>query len=286
MNMVILTVAALLPAIVLCGYVFKKDKVEKEPVGLLLKLLLFGALCCYPAAEIEMFLSDILDAVFSYETLTLLQAGNVSDYTAGVYGYILAENFVVVALVEEVCKFIVLLWLTRKNKEFNSLFDGLIYSVFVSLGFAALENVLYVFDGGIMVAVLRAVLAVPGHMFYAVIMGYYYSLWHIKDKAATLEEKLKENSIIEDVTMPFDSKNEKIKCLLIPILAHGFYDVCCSVGTDVSMLVLIVFVIFMYIHCFKKIKTMSKVDAYENAYVEYMLENKYPALKAENYLEF
>ena len=247
---------ALLPAIVLCGYVFKKDRVEKEPLGLLLKLFIFGAISYVPAAFAEVFLGEIIDAFF----------------INGTYTYLLVDNFIGIALVEEGIKFIVLIWLTRRNKAFNSFFDGLIYSVFVSLGFAALENVLYVLEGGIYTGIMRAILSVPGHMFFAVMMGYHYSLWHITEKAAEKEAE------IESRKAPFDSSKEKALCLIVPTLAHGFYDFCCSAGAVWATFLLYAFVIFMYVHCFGRIKKMSNADGENDTYVNYLLAKKYPEI--------
>ena len=70
-------------------------------------------------------------------------------------------------------------------------------------------------------------------------------------------------------------------CLLIPVLAHGLYDFCCVLGTDWSLIALIGFVIFMYVHCFRKIKKMSKADGMEVDYVRYLIRSKYPGLVDE-----
>ena len=134
-NPIFLICAALLPAVVLCVYVFKKDRVEKEPIGLLVKLFVLGAIVCIPGAII---FGSILEPVAADVSAPYAEQ---SFYEALYYAL---EAFVVVALVEEGMKFLVLYFVTRNNKNFNSLFDGIIYAVFVSLGFAALENVLYV----------------------------------------------------------------------------------------------------------------------------------------------
>ena len=260
--MSVLLALALFPAIVLCIYVFKKDKVEKEPIGLLLKLFALGAFCCFPAAYIEEFLFILIDEFFC----------------EGTYLHLIIQQFFGVAMVEEGLKFIVLLWLTRHNEEFNSLFDGLIYAIFVSLGFAALENVFYVTENGFYVGIMRAVLSVPGHMFFAVLMGYYYSIWHITDKASGIEKVLINEGVIKTDLAPFNSSKEKVKALLVPVSAHCFYNTCCSIGEWWATLLLCGFVIFMYVHCFGKIRKMSDEDAYENDYVRYMMAKKYPEL--------
>ena len=271
----ILMAVALFPAIVLCIYVFKKDRVDKEPIGLLLKLFAFGAIICFPAAEIELFLAGITESLFSPETLEIAKAGGNIPYTKEAYMYIFTDNIIGVALVEESLKFLVLVYFTRKNKEFNSLFDGLIYAVFVSLGFAALENIFYVVENGLYVGIMRAVLSVPGHMFFAVMMGYHYSMWHLTDKAAAVEKDLKTQGMINLNSPLFSSGKEIALCLIIPALAHGLYNSLCTIGILWSTLLLYVFVIFMYVHCFGKIRKMSKADDFDNVYVQYILTKKY-----------
>lgn len=265
MSLMFLVGIALLPAIVLCAYVFKQDRVEKEPMGLLAKLFLLGAAICLPAALLEIAVGSVIDSFFAEELAT----GN-----AGLL-YNVAENFIGIALIEEGLKLLVLHLVVRKSREFNCLFDGLIYSVFVSLGFAALENVLYVIENGIVVAVMRALLSVPGHMFFAVMMGYHYSIWHITDKAAIAERELKARGIIPQNTREFDGSKSMIMCLLVPVLAHGLYDFCCMTTSGWAMLLLLAFVVFMYVHCFGKIKKMSSSDAFNRDYVARMLRDKY-----------
>ena len=116
----------------------------------------------------------------------------------------IADAFLVAAIPEEVFKFIALYILVRKNPYFDEHIDGIVYAVFVGLGFAALENVFYLFDDEdwVSTAVGRSLLSVPGHYAFAVLMGYYYSLYHF------VEHSLK----------------NAVCVLFAPILAHGIYD--------------------------------------------------------------
>lgn len=276
LNEILLTCAALFPAIALCIYVFRKDRVEKEPVGLLLLLLGLGALSCFPAAELEKVLLDgIRDLFMAY--------GSVKNGTLylpkmifKVYNAI--TYFVGVGLVEEALKFAVLLLVTRKNKNFNSLFDGLIYSVFVSLGFAALENVMYVTRYGWLNAFTRAVMSVPAHMFFAVLMGYYYSLWHMYDLARKQERVLKAQALILPKTKEFPVTRYLVLSLLMPVLAHGWYDYCCTIGTTIGTVMLYFFLLFLYAYCFGKISKFSKGDMRDTTYSIILVVRKYPYL--------
>ena len=199
--------------------------------------------------------------------------------------YLAIMSFFEVALVEEGFKILILILVTRKNKNFNSLFDGLIYAIFVSLGFAALENVMYVLNNGMSVAILRAVLSVPGHMFFAVIMGYYYSLYHMYSKAGQYEKSFKERGLISADVKEYSGTKFLILALVVPVVIHGLYDFCCFNGSYVMMGVMIALMIFLYIYCFGKIRKMSKIDAKDSAYLRMLLESKHPgiieALRAE-----
>lgn len=267
LNTILLVVAALVPAVALGIYVYKKDKVEKEPVGLLLLLLLSGVLIVIPVLIVSIPMEAFL---------SLFESLPYNGFTIRFYNAI--DAFLCVALVEEGFKWLALVLITRKNKNFNSLFDGLIYAVFVSLGFAAAENILYCISNGWATAITRAVLSVPGHVFDAVIMGYFYSLWYMTDYAAIVEKKFREQNIIVSTKETFSSRKYMILSLLMPVLAHGFYDYCCFMGTVLSTLTLYAFVIFLYIYSFRKIKKMSALDTGETSYVKWMLISKYPQL--------
>ena len=109
-----LLIAALVPALVLCIYLFRKDRVEKEPIGLLLKLLFFGAISCLPAIVGEEIFFSVIDAAFA-DAFRQNEAGQVYMTTKDFHKYQFALAFIGVALVEEFCKWILLVWGTKKN---------------------------------------------------------------------------------------------------------------------------------------------------------------------------
>ena len=151
-----LLLAALVPAVFLMVQVYRLDRIEKEPPGLLLKLVLFGALSGLAAGVVEGALTRALEVLLSGSALRLV-----------------IENFLAVALVEEACKRWVVMKFAWNHPAFDYRFDAVVYCVFAALGFAALENILYVAQFGFAVAVSRALLSVPGHCFFAVYMGIY-----------------------------------------------------------------------------------------------------------------
>jgi len=136
----LLILAAVLPALLLIVYVYRKDGIEKEPTGLLVRLFLAGCLCCIPASVLESIFLGIAEGFFMDTALAFIEA------------------FLVVAVAEEGCKLIALRLISWKNPAFNYTFDGIVYAVCVSLGFAALENVMYLSSYGLNLAVPRAAL--------------------------------------------------------------------------------------------------------------------------------
>lgn len=277
----LLVFAALVPAVVLCIYVYKHDKVEKEPVWLLLLLLVLGALSCFPVGEAEGFvIGKITDIFRPFDVSPGDGTIHLSNVTYRLYNA--ARYFIGVALLEELGKWIILVAVTRKSKHFNSLFDGLIYSVFVSLGFAGLENIMYVTRYGWMTAYARAFTAVPGHMFFGVLMGYWYSMWHMHSKARGVESLLISIGKIDGGRKPFPTKRYAVFSLVAPVIAHGLYDYCCTIDTKLAVVAFYVVVSSLYIYCFGKIWNMSDTDVSAGTYTSYLVNKKYPELSARS----
>ena len=151
----ILIAAAVIPAIVLLRFVYKEDRLDKESPGLLLSLVIFGILSTFAAIVTEQIGETVL---------TLLLPQNSTAYNALLY-------FIVVALSEEGFKYLLLKKRTWYSGEFNCQFDGIVYAVFVALGFALWENISYVLMYGLGTAAIRAVTAVPGHACFGVFMA-------------------------------------------------------------------------------------------------------------------
>ena len=229
-TMTMVLVAGLLPVAVLLFYIYSHDKIEKEPPGLLIKLLFFGCLSCIPAV--------ILETVWT----NFLQGIGLNPYSVI---YLLIENFLVVALAEEGSKRVLLKLGSWNNPAFNYVFDGVVYAVCVSLGFAGLENVLYISGFGMDVAMVRGLAAVPLHCICGVFMGHYYGL----EKTYVVRGMVNE------------AKNAKLMGLLIPILIHGFYDFAASIGSDTFVYIWLVFVVVMDIVAIRSIKKYSRLDS-------------------------
>ncbi len=276
-NTVLLVLAALVPAVFLGIYIFIKDRVEKEPWSLLAILFVSGIVICYPVVQVSPLVNGVIDNFFSLfavsedSTSVYLSSGTFTVYKG-------ASNFLGVALIEEGFKWLAMYLITHKNKNFNSLFDGMIYAVFVSLGFAAFENILYAFSYGWGTVLMRAFTAVPGHVFDAVFMGYYYSLWHVYNKARNQERELKSRGLLEKSEHEFKSAKYLVLSIVVPVAAHGFYDFCLDLNRGYMVIVFYIFLIFLYFFCFSRVRKLSKMDSSDTAFSTSLVIKKHPQL--------
>jgi protease PrsW len=214
---------SLAPVILLIMYIYYRDKYEKEPKKMLAKALLFGALTVIPILFVETWISGYWEGKYDYPSNKIPTAA----YNA----------FIVASFTEELFKYLVFILVIWKNKNFNERFDGIVYAAFISLGFAAVENILYVIGNGMGVGVIRAFTAVPAHAMFGIAMGYYFG-------------KAK-----------FSGKNPAIYLIaayLIPFILHGLYDFVLMAENNMLLLLFIPLLIVMVIVALNQIKHMSK----------------------------
>jgi len=223
MDTYIILLTALLPIIVLGYYIYHKDKKSPEPTGQLVKAFLFGVL----SVPVSFCMSIPLGIIGLYPVEATSILGSISTAFFGA------------AIPEEIAKFFMLWLLLRKNPYFDEKMDGIVYAVCVSLGFAALENIMYLFSNAetyLSIGIARAIFAVPEHFCFGILMGYYYSLAKFYPKTP---------------------KKNKVFILVAPILVHGLYDsilFIINVTPAISGILMIVFLVF----CHKMWKYGSK----------------------------
>ena len=220
--------AAVLPAAFLMRYIYRQDRVERESPLLLVSLILCGVLAALASIVLGRIGGTVLDVL-------------VQD-RGKIYTILLA--FLVVGVVEEGTKLCFLKWRTWKHPQFNYRFDGVVYSVFVSLGFAAYENIGYVFDYGLSVALPRALLAVPAHMGFAVFMGAFYG------RAKQCETWMDDTGAKINLWVGY----------LAAVLLHGFYDACAMVATPLATGLFVAFVVVMYLVVIRMIRREARTD--------------------------
>lgn len=186
--MLIVLIAAILPAIVLIVHIYNRDKWQKEPPRQLFKAFVYG--------------------VGSAFIVLLLPAfGLVSQNPGTEISAQIGNAFRTAAIPEELAKLFMLWLFLRKCKEFDEHMDAIVYAVCVGMGFAATENILYLFSNlqsWVATGIMRALISVPAHYFFAIIMGYYYSLAHFR---------IGRHRAVDAVL-----------ALLLPVLAHGIFD--------------------------------------------------------------
>ncbi len=184
--MIYLLLLAFAPIVVIILYIYFKDKYDKEPKRLLFYSFLLGAVVSIIVTTIIYFGFDI--------ALPLKDKFSVPQ--------LFIKAFLVVGLTEEFSKYIIVRYFTQPKKAFNEPFDGIMYAVMVSMGFAATENIFYVIEAGYVTGILRAFTAVPAHATFGILMGYFMG------KAKFSKNRFKLNLI----------------GLLLAVTFHGFYD--------------------------------------------------------------
>ena len=230
-NTALLLFISIIPIILILLVVYNKDK-NKEPIALLLKLFLSGIISCF----LVLIISDLLSKYVPFMTL------NTKDYD---FWNTLLYAFIGVAFIEELCKWFMVYVIGYNNKEFDEIYDIIVYSVFVSLGFAFFENIVYVFSNNdLKTALLRAISAIPGHACNSVFMGYYLSL----AKQYTYREQ-------KDYTRQY-----KLFSILVPTAMHGIYDFCLMSGQTLLLFVFLTFIIFLYAISIKKLKQVAAAN--------------------------
>lgn len=183
--------AALLPVLILLFYIYRRDKYAPEPVSQILQGVGFG----------------VLSVIVTFILVFIIDGIGLDQITAPFVSSPVNTAFWSAAIPEEAAKLSMLYVFLRKNKHFDEHLDGIVYAVAVSMGFAAVENVLYLFqnyDNWLSVGITRALFSVPGHFAFAVFMGYFFSLYRFSF-----------------------SEHRKLDLFLawaVPMVLHGIYD--------------------------------------------------------------
>lgn len=222
MNFILLYLS-ILPSVILGYYIYKRDVVEKEPISLLVRSFISGIVTGILVIVLSIFL-------------------NIQNYSLDSMMHVFFYSFVLVSLIEEGLKFIMTYLMCYKKKDFNYQYDGIVYASFVSLGFASIENALFIFEAGdLQTAIYRGILTVPAHVFFAIFMGYYLGL--AKHWRRYKNKKKEYYNLLQG--------------FLVPIVLHGFFDFCLFSGNTFTLVFFLIFVFLLYVICFKKVKEVS-----------------------------
>ena len=223
----VLIAAAVIPAVFLMIKVYQSDHLEKETPAFLWKLAKAGIFASLIALVEERILSTILRLFIRDSFL-----------------YQVILYFGIVAVSEESSKYLMLKHHAWNSPEFNCQYDGVVYGVFVSLGFALWENISYVLSYGFQTALIRAITAIPGHACFGVFMGVFFGL------ARTAANRGRENA----------SAGCRILAFLVPAFLHGMYDYIATIQAGDRYF--IGFIAIMFIVSLILIGRMSRDDHY------------------------
>ena len=205
-----LFIIAIIPAISIALAVYLSDRYDREPLSLLFKTFILGALSVIPTLVFERLLVSL--NIFS-----------------GLLG-IAFTAFIVAGFTEEYFKRSVVLKFIYDNKHFNEKLDGIVYAVFSALGFATVENVIYVvfrFSYNPYVGLYRGILSVPAHAIFAVTMGYYLSLGKFSKDAIAKKRYLN-------------------KSLYMPLILHGIFNFILMAGIPLLAALFLPYVIYLW----------------------------------------
>lgn len=205
-----LFIIAIIPAVIILLGIYLSDRHDKEPVKLLFFTYVLGALAVIPSIVVEEILINF-------------------NIFPGIFGA-LFNAFIVAGFTEEYFKRLVVLKYPYKTKFFNEKLDGIVYCVFASMGFATVENIIYVvyrYTNNPFIGLYRGIFSVPAHAIFGITMGYYLSL-------ARFDQDLKRKR-----------KNMR-KSLYMPLIMHGVFDFILMAGIPELTLMFVPYVIFLW----------------------------------------
>ncbi len=203
--------AAIAPALALLTFFYLKDRLEPEPLSMVLRTFLYGALLVFPIMFIQY----------------AMKAEGMSTNS-------IFYSFFTVGFMEEFFKWFIFLYTAFRHTEMDSVYDGIIYGVSISLGFATVENVLYLFAHGVDYAFTRALFPVSSHALFGVLMGYYLG----RAKFGSYHPRLR-----------------IFAAMLIPFLLHGLYDYILVIVTFNWIYILVPFMIILWIIGLRKVRS-------------------------------
>ncbi|SCH98494.1 PrsW family intramembrane metalloprotease [Romboutsia sp. Marseille-P6047] len=214
-------ILAISPVLACLIWIYLKDRYDKEPIIILIKYFILGIVTSILGIGIERLLINI----------------NILD---GI-DFIFYISFVVAGLTEESLKALILIPSLLKEKYFNEKLDGIIYSVFLSLGFATIENIIYILYENesliLQVSLSRAIISIPAHIMFAITMGYYIGKY-----------KFEENQI--------KKRQYLMMSVLVPIFIHGVFDFILMIRYKWSISVFVAYLVLLW-----KIN-LDKLDRY------------------------
>lgn len=232
MNILISVLASIIPVLIILAVIYNMSEVKKQPLWLLAILFLGGILSWVMVRYISRFLGNDI-----YKSQIEI------NEALGNKGFFLV-SFGIIAIIEEMSKYIVITIMCFKNKYFKNPYDAIMYAVCISLGFAFVENIMYINNYGMGVATSRAIFSIPAHASFGIIMGYYLGVSKLcRDKGEANASAL-----------------TRYSAFFIPLIFHGFYDFLLNFNTESIYIIFLIYVIIMYAFVILLLFRLNRVD--------------------------
>ena len=232
MNLIISFSASIIPVLVILAIIYNQGEVKKQPLWILGLLFIGGIISWIMVRYISKFLGN---DIYKSQIEVSENLGNK--------GFFLV-SFGIIAVIEEISKYIVITIMCFKNKYFKNPYDAIMYAVCISLGFAFIENIMYINNFGVGVAISRAIFSIPAHASFGIIMGYYLGV----------------SKLCKDNNNNSYSALTRYCAFFIPFLFHGFYDYLLNFNTESIYIVFLIYVIIMYAFVIFLLFRLRKVD--------------------------
>ncbi len=232
MNILISVLASIIPVLIILAVIYNMSEVKKQPLWLLAILFLGGILSWVMVRYISRFLGNDI-----YKSQIKI------NEALGNKGFFLV-SFGIIAIIEEMSKYIVITIMCFKNKYLKNPYDAIMYAVCISLGFAFVENIMYINNYGMGVAISRAIFSIPAHASFGIIMGYYLGVSKLcRDKGEANASAL-----------------TRYSAFFIPLIFHGFYDFLLNFNTESIYIIFLIYVIIMYAFVILLLFRLNRVD--------------------------
>ena len=276
-----LSLIAMVPGLFLCGYIFFKDRIEREPVGLLALLFGAGFLAYLPSHYVCGFVVGGIDRLFN-KYMVFSPEGILSFTTRGaemLHGILC--SFLGFALMQISVKWLALYFITHRSRHFNYLFDGIVYSVFLSVGYALAENLHFALQNDTELLLPKLLSSVPCHLFVGIIMGYCYTMWRVRFIANGIENNMIRSGIVKEDRVR-SSAVWLITSIALPFGLMGFYLFAGSYRNDIVSFIFYTLVFTLYGFSFVLADRLAVKDGSSKRYLFRLIAKEHTEVSSED----
>lgn len=277
---IIQTLLSVIPSLLLCFAVYKLDKTDKEPPKLLALLFFAGFIGFFPLFHLQNLIVSVIDKAFTNQITTNAPSPvQLQDASFQFLHHILLCIFAY-ALPEVLMQWVLLVVLTKNKKDFNCLFDGLLYSIILSFGFAISKNLCVTWTQGWKEFFIRALAAIPMYLMISIVCGVFYTLWHTYDRVYETEAVLIEQSTIQKHSIRRPLSLFALS-FFIPFIIHGFMSYTLLTQSGFAKIAFYCLVALLYITFFIVIIKFSRRDSETDRFAVSMIIKAHPTIQNE-----